>query len=437
MKLLRVSFCAVLLLLAGCGPSDKEKQTVIELTSEMRTWGLGRFLVDLPASWQQGDARLTLYYGWGGSDWEDVEVTHLRTLVSHEEFKASLAERIRRISSKSNYETKGSMLVGAWDLEQTPARRSVLLRYFTDRPMATSQFHELHLLLDGNYILFQAKSYEGVDDSLKVKTRDQVEARLKYLASQTRWFREAVSAGSGFDMGHLIIDGDHDHERATLEFMDPERLDMSFEVTISAKTKDTQRLFDRTTEGLTILQRLGIGAETLRTDRLNIGGMRAEEKLLATTGEGPAGEEIRALIFAAETYREKPSFLNPTLTFNMKSGGEVSWVPPEQVAKRYARENMMGAWTLPSFARIDTPSFSEPPVPPVTASLSDYEATALWETLLKSVRPRLGAVAEPQPLAYLLNGPSDEEAAANKRFLDAFIAEGQLIRPQRPAEDDA
>ena len=432
MSFRRVTLYAALLLLIGCGPSDKEKQIVSEMTGEMRTWGVGRFLVDLPASWQLGTASSTLFFGYGGRRYDKVDVHHIKALVSIEEFEASLAQRIRQIKSKTNYTTNSSVLLRASRLEEKPKRQSILLRYHSGTLGDSTRIHELHLLLEDTYILFQAKSFEGLQGLDEVTTRDQMEAKLITLASQTRLVR--TGRGTGFDMGAVIIDGDHDHERATLKFKDPERRDLNFEVTISAMTQNPDRLFDRTSNGLTILQRLGVGAETLRTDRLYIGGMRAEEKLLATTGEGPAGEKIRALVFAAETYREKPSFSSPTLTFNMKAGGAVTWLAPEVVAKRYARQKMMGAWTLPNFAKIGLPTYDGPPTPPVTSSLSDYEATAIWETVLKSVQPRVGAVRPPKVQARRVSVVSYEEAAENKRVLDAFIAEYELVGPQRPKE---
>ncbi|MBA1302039.1 hypothetical protein [Pseudomonas carnis] len=60
--------CLTIALLTGCAafkqPSEQEKQTVHELTSNMRTWALGRGLIDLPANWT-GGGDVKLYYGLG------------------------------------------------------------------------------------------------------------------------------------------------------------------------------------------------------------------------------------------------------------------------------------------------------------------------------------------------------------------------------------
>ncbi|WP_232964754.1 T6SS immunity protein Tli4 family protein [Pseudomonas lactis] len=58
----------------------------------------------------------------------------------------------------------------------------------------------------------------------------------------------------------------------------------------------------------------------------------------------------------------------------------------------------------------------------VNPSLTDYEAMAVWDAILKSVRIRYGSVVpKPDPWANI-RGPSAEEVAESKRILDEFIA---------------
>ncbi|WP_267129209.1 T6SS immunity protein Tli4 family protein, partial [Pseudomonas lactis] len=82
-------------------------------------------------------------------------------------------------------------------------------------------------------------------------------------------------------------------------------------------------------------------------------------------------------------------------------------------------------WTLPQFANkgYELPLWQQPASPePVNPSLTDYEAMAVWDAILKSVRIRYGAVApRPDPEANS-RGPSVKEAVESKRILPEFIA---------------
>ena len=68
-----------------------------ELTSNMRTWALGRGLVDLPASWT-GGGDVKLYYGLG-ADHSSVEVLILGERVTQERFDAALNASLKATSS--------------------------------------------------------------------------------------------------------------------------------------------------------------------------------------------------------------------------------------------------------------------------------------------------------------------------------------------------
>src|SRR5690349_20746025 len=121
--------CLTLALLTGCTafkqPSEQEKQTVHELTNNMRTWALGRGLIDLPANWN-GGGDVKLYYGLG-ADHSSVEVHVLGEGVTQERFDAALQERARRISAVKNYKNSDvSMLVSA----KMASPREKLLQYY-------------------------------------------------------------------------------------------------------------------------------------------------------------------------------------------------------------------------------------------------------------------------------------------------------------------
>lgn len=368
----------LVLLLSACTyhPTSQETQNVNEMTTQMRTWGLGRFLVDLPGQWGYVEGHpITLYYGLG-KDFEDIEVTIIEQGMTPAAFEAALAARSARIKAITNDETKGSMLLLTKKLDQN----AVLMRYFEGTTLDNYHTHEINLLVGGVYVLLRADSYEGVIDP--------VEARLKKLASQISYVSDPARAGAGFILGPILIGGDHDHERATINFYDPRRLDMSFEVEISAITPDSdEHLFDRNEHFLPMFD----GVSTLRKGKREIGGMQAEEQLLRVDRR-ESGESMRGILFAAETYRDKPALSRPTLSLGLEAMGGQYLKSEEEQAKT---KRMVGYWSLPDFARDYDESTGEAPPPPIKPSLTEYEAQAVWNAILNSIRLRPDAVSPP------------------------------------------
>ncbi|MNN44231.1 hypothetical protein D3C81_1585110 [compost metagenome] len=95
----------------------------------------------------------------------------------------------------------------------------------------------------------------------------------------------------------------------------------------------------------------------------------------------------------------------------------------------------MVRWTLPAFASrgYELPLWQRPASrDPVNPSLTDYEAMAVWDAILKSVRIRLNSVAvTPDPYTHV-RFPSAEEIAEGKRVLDELLATGPDGQPWKP-----
>ncbi|MEL1266432.1 T6SS immunity protein Tli4 family protein [Pseudoxanthomonas putridarboris] len=404
------------LLLLGCQytPTEKEERTVSELTSNMRTWGLGRFLVDVPSQWRYGEGEsLTLYYGLD-KDFETVEVTVFAQDVTQAVFAATLTERVARIGRGTNYETNGSML----ELEQKLGERALLLRYSQSTLGGGARTHEMHLLVDDVYLMLKKESYEGIKGIPKTKTRNQVDADLKELAAQIHKVTDIARAGPGFVFGPIIIQGHHDHEVATIDFYDPQRLDMTFEVGISAMTPDSdERLLQRGKMFMPMFEGNGSDLDTLRKGKREIAGMKAEEQLIAAGWRDQSGEAVRGVLFAAETYRPTPGLLQPTFSLKLDALGEKTWKSDAELAG--APQRMLGYSTLPDFASESRSTIDESP--PMKPSMTEYEATAVWDAILKSIRPRPGAVASPSPPPEPPRYPRDK-AQADQRALDAFLS---------------
>jgi hypothetical protein len=410
MRRLTVFFtCLLLGSVAGCTtfkqPSEQEKQTVHELTSNMRTWALGRGLVDLPASWT-GGGDVKLYYGLG-ADHASVEVRVLGEGVSQQRFSAALQERASRIAAVKNYEMDDvSMLVSA--KAQTP--QSVMLQYYR-RPTPRQTFvHELHLLVDDVYVMLRADSFKG--------NTAPVEDRLLKLSKEI--FKVTPeTAGAGFALDSIVIRSHHDQEIASFDFSPPAS-DVSLSIYINALSPDDEeRLHVRTPKDGQIF--LAGDYENLRARKITLAGMQAEESLI-----GFSDNTHRQILFVSENYRDNPSLARPGMSIRLSAGGmkgePVDPNEPEDLVR----------WTLPQFANkgYELPLWQQPASPePVNPSLTDYEAMAVWDAILKSVRIRYGSVApKPDPWANI-RGPSAEEAAESKRILDEFIASLEKRKP--------
>jgi Tle cognate immunity protein 4 C-terminal domain len=408
-RLITLFVCLVLGSLAACTafkqPSEQEKRNVSEMTSNMRTWALGRGLIDLPASWS-GGGDVKLYYGLG-ADHSSVEVRVLGEGVTQKRFDAAIRERASRIAAIKNDEMDDiPMLVSA--RVETP--QSAMFQYYMRQTRRQTFVHELHLLVVDAYVMLRADSFNG--------NTAPVEARLSKLSKEI--FKVSPEhAGAGFALGPIVIRSHHDQEIASFDFSPPAS-DVSLNIYINALSPDDEeRLHVRSQKDTTIF--LASDYENLRAGKIMLADMQAEESLI-----GFSDDTHRQILFVSENYRDKPSLSRPAMSFRLSAGGmSAGPVDPDEP------EDLV-RWTLPQFANkgYELPLWQRPAPPePVNPSLTDYEAMAVWDAVLKSVRIRYGAVApKPDPWANI-RGPSAEETAENKRILDEFIASFEKRKP--------
>ncbi|MDL2186576.1 T6SS immunity protein Tli4 family protein [Pseudomonas sp. ChxA] len=401
--------CLVLGPLSACTafkqPSEQEKHNVSEMTTHMRTWALGRGLIDIPANWT-GGGDVKLYYGLG-ADHSSVDVRVLGEGVTQQRFDAALNERSHRIAAIKNYKQSDvSMLVSAIRLSP----QSVKLQYFQSAALPDTFVHEFHLLVGDAYVMLRAESYNG--------NTAPVEARLLKLSKEI--FKVAPeNAGAGFALGPVVIRSHHDQEIANFYFRPPAS-DVSLSIYINALSPDDdERLHVRTQKDTQIF--LAGDYENLRAGKITLAEMQAEESLI-----GFSDDTHRQILFVSENYRDNPSLSRPAMGIRLSAGGKKrSAIDPD-------KPRDLVRWTLPQFANkgYDLPLWQQPASPePVNPSLTDYEAMAVWDAILKSVRIRYGSVApKPDPWANY-RGPSAEEAAESKRILDEFIASFEKPKP--------
>ena len=419
------------LFVGGCTnePTGAEKDTVSELTSKMTTHGLGRYLVDLPSSWRYGSGEVTLYYGLG-ADFKTVQIQIINQGVTDAQFQAAIEWRAQRLGAVVNSKARTPMLTGVWpqnvQVDGDAKRQAILIRYYRRTTGDSSHTHELHLLLGGTYVQLKADSFDN--------TPNPVEQRLKALAKQIFVISDPARAGPGFVLGPIVIRGTHDHEVSTVKFYDPDRRDLTLEINSSAVTPDeSRRLLQRSQAAVALFRRGGATLDTLRSDRRAFAGMEGEEDVLGSDSMQDDGARVRQLLFSAETYRPDPGLSRPTLTVQLKSGGHLSWLSDaERQARRDAPDFLMTEGYLPDFAAEPHQS-SAARIPPVTSSLTDYEAMSAWDAILPTIRLRSGALPRPDAGDDRASPISREQAERDRRALDDFLSSWPVDNPDKAA----
>ncbi|MDF3836062.1 T6SS immunity protein Tli4 family protein [Cupriavidus basilensis] len=380
-------------------------------TTDMRTWAMGRELIDLPKSWNYSTGSdVTFYYGLG-ADHKAVSVRILAERITPQLFASEVARRANLIRAVGNTRTGGSMLLESTTLDP----QQILLRYQRRTDGNSAEIQELHRWVEGVYVMIKAEAYDGVIAP--------VTERIKTLASSIEKIADPERAGPGFALGPIIIRGNHDHESASITYYLPAS-NVSLKIYLSAITPNTkQRLIPRFKQDA---DDIGYPYKLLKQGPLTIATMASEQVLVAFRGE-----DHRLFKFMAETYRATPSLAQQTLSVTMSGGG-----PKRRTLDPDAPVDLV-RWSLPSFVPRywERPLWQRPPPPPaVDAEYTDHEAIGVWDAIIGSIRPRGGAVAPPvppappKPTAY--RSPTREQAEAERRGLDAFLASPPRSKPK-------
>ncbi|NWC24801.1 hypothetical protein HX787_30595, partial [Pseudomonas tolaasii] len=253
----------------------------------MRTWALGRGLIDLPANWS-GGGDVKLYYGLG-ADHSSVEVRILGEGITQQRFDAALNERAHRIAAVKNDEMGNvPMLVSATKVDA----QHKLLQYYESTEISDWFIHESHLLIGDVYVMLRADSFNG-------KTAP-VEKRLLNLSKEIFKVTAPQNAGAGFALGPIVIRSHHDQEIASFDFSPPAS-DVVLNVYINALSPDDdERLQVRTQKDTQIF--LAGDYENLRAGKITLADMQAEESLI-----GFSDDTHRQILFVSENYRDNPS----------------------------------------------------------------------------------------------------------------------------------
>lgn len=328
----------------------------MEPLQSMRPQCVGRHQVSLPETFriEHVGSSATFYYGHG-VDFETVEFQVVDEDLGPEAFERVVAARAADIAAGTNEKAAASMLLAHEDLGDG----TTLLRYYRSDISDRSHVHEVHRLVDGAHVFLRADSYKGVIAP--------VEARLKELARRARAVPSSPGPGNGFCIGPVSIEAGNDYEVATIRYRDVgiRHRDIVVEMELGTfQRDDAEPRLVRRAEGN--FMGLGFRPKALRKGAARLAGMPAEEWL------GRERIEQRTEhVFAIESYPAAPGLATPTLQVTLGTGGMLPMgkVPALSPHRRSASPDSGGG-------------------EPVTASLSDDEAIALWDAVISSIRRR-------------------------------------------------
>lgn len=189
------------------------------------------------------------------------------------------------------------------------------------------------------------------------KDPDKSEQRLSHIAAGTRFAPDLEHVGKGTCFGHLVIQGDQDGEWFHVAFRSRSMPDVALSVYMNSTLQEFDKgLLARDANGTREMRAAGIddsAAKALRKGKTEIAGRPAEQVLYSIL-QGESHDK-KALLFTAETAASPSTLAAPNASISLYTGGQLN-----------------GEY--------------------VDSSLTDEAAMQLWDTILRSVRPRPGAL---------------------------------------------
>ena len=202
---------------------------------------------------------------------------------------------------------------------------------------------EINFLHGGNHIVATLNSYHG--------TFLDAEKQLLDFAGRVDIGNHPGQSAQRFCVGNVTVQGNFKHEEAKALFRDSRHYGTSFGIDFDSFRPDERvSLLERTTGPDSLLTKFEVGHTVYRKRELTVSGMRAQE-WLASFKLGPTGNEKR-FGFAMETMRPSPGKFSPYLHLSF----ETSAARPGHIVDEHV--------------------------------MSDKDAIALWDSVVRSIQPR-------------------------------------------------
>lgn len=324
----------VLLLSSGCQGNER---TAMQTDQKMKTYCIGRHLFDLPDGFRP-TFPLTAVFRSKDPDKRPamISVTLLAEGINSRDFTVAVEERKKEI----NASTREKRNV----LSETVLRGDDQALFRVSK-IEDSFMSELHVLKNAVHLTAEARSYSGLFG--------QAENDLFAFADNVESAKLEAAPHTGFCLGDLVIRGTHEAESASITFRSDRKPDVLISIEVDTYGRDDPvALVDRVSGPSSLLEQVDVQSKVLRKGALDVVGMHGYEWL----GSVMLGEhrDEKQFGFAMETKRSNPGPATPRFHIELDSG--------KQDRNGVAQLN----------------------------SLSEQEAIALWDSIMRSIRPRRG-----------------------------------------------
>jgi hypothetical protein len=332
----RIFLFILMILSAGC--EIKEKMLVATMNKNMQAICIGRHLLDLPTGFEQAVGSAGIFRPIGTNDDGSTMDVAIRAFgIKRAEFMAAVQKR------RAELTVAGDDTTNIFQEMKTIGENATLFRVLR---INDSYMSELHLLTGEQYITIATNSYHG--------HFPEAEARLVTFSANVELAQAPTDPQPGFCLGPIVIKGDYEDEYGSFMFRDKQRPDVVVSVVVDTYARDESvTLLQRVSGPDSLLKKVDARNVVLREGELKVAGMRAQEWLSwIMLGEN---RDEKQFGFALETMRPTPSPVQPHIHINLDTG------QPDRDGTAYAN------------------------------SLTDQEAVALWDAVVKTIRLRPAA----------------------------------------------
>lgn len=352
------------------GPSKKERMTIAELTTDMQTVCIGRYLVDVPKFFERSPKVLAPFNRFMPPDMDFQEAPQMRLALdtrqkqSLEQFQRDMRTMIESKRVLTNL-SPGDSGYPEYDKvvysEQLTDTAFLFRSVNTDRSPTSSREDlgvEIRFWLDDLAVTASAVAYEVGDQAMTAE-------HLKKFVRSIKLYDPKKPDQPGFCVGPLLIQGRYSREEyESASFRSKKYPDMLivFDLFTGGSGRSSS-LLQRANSPKNLLNVFDIGYSTLRKGKLQVAGMDAQE--LGVRFSGPDREGNKRIEHKFKLEVDPPTDPNTqqsAIELNLETGLQE--------------------------ARKDDPAEESKEL---SSSLTDDEVVGLWDAIVKSIRPRPGA----------------------------------------------
>ena len=328
---------SILATTVACTGKANEEKLVSNVVQAKKTHCFGHSLIDLPADFYLVDGSSGSFLQAGlPEDGDPINVTLVAKNASPDAFAQHLAERKVAILAQAGKNT--DTLSGEKNLSSSA-------HIFTINEIKQAYSSELHALVGSNLLIMRTDSYHNQFAA--------GEQRLTEFLANMKPGAAAVKGEGGYCMGDIIIHGKYTQESSQLHFRSTKLRDVSIGIENNTFAEDESTSLLRRVDGPdSLLRKFDVKNHVMRKGELQVASMKAEE-WLSWVVLGDGDDKKKQFGFALETMRPTPSPAQPRIHLELDSG------QPDSQGVQHAN------------------------------SMSDADATALWDFVSRSIRSRL------------------------------------------------